>query len=36
MAAVGFSETAVHHNLSNYAASLPTIPFVLTTGANGV
>jgi len=32
---VGFSETAVHRNLWNYAASLSTIPFVLSTGAYG-
>jgi hypothetical protein len=33
MEAVGFSETAVHHNLCNDAALLPTKPFVLTTAA---
>ena len=35
MEAVGFSKTAVNRNLSNYAASLPTITFVINTGANG-
>jgi hypothetical protein len=35
MEAEGFGETAVHHDLSNYTASLHTIYFVLTTGADG-